>query len=563
MRKLIAIVILLVAIGGLVLAVGPWVSGFYFQRDYNQLFATINTNNANKNIPVYFEVNQYQRGWFSSKATIIANITDPQWTAFLESLGLQANKVPHKIIIDQRIQHGPIIYHPVAGFSSPVGFAMVSSRLRTTPEVMAFLQFFQLQPDVLQEDNDLYSLMGRYYNYVKIAPFHLTYAQGLHVQSDGLESHIQGRMDLSQVSGTILLKKLSVFDNEDAITIPETTLQFDQYKSPQNLWLGSNALLLPKLTWKEVGGRSCVIQGVNFSGDVRENAGMLSGSRLFLVENVDFDHEQSGPYRLQVSVKQLDAQVFADMLAAYQAITQRGELYQSQLRQKMLTMLPGLVSQKGSIKLDEFSAKTPQGDFLLQSELTFRDNALPDDIGGFIRAANLHMNLRIAKPLAEKLIQLASGLSLLNQDTRASEIYADAREKMYLAGKQNAFFLSELVRTGFISLPNALQLYNLQKKWVSLDEYAQEIKQLLFTRKISLATDYQLFWQYAEVNSPLQTVEEAVKANQAAVAREMHSQLADWLKNDYITQQNNDYLLSAVFSDGELKINNKSLSNVP
>jgi len=81
--------------------VGPFITGMQFQHNYKKLLKFYNTRPG-----VHFQLTQYKRGWLHSDATLLVEITDPDFHNILISLGLDQEKLPShfSFTVQQRIQ---------------------------------------------------------------------------------------------------------------------------------------------------------------------------------------------------------------------------------------------------------------------------------------------------------------------------------------------------------------------------------------------------------------------------------------------------------------------------
>jgi hypothetical protein len=147
---------LLVLVG--VLVFGPFITGVWFKHDYNKLIAFYNSQGS-----LHIELVDYQRHWMSSDAILQVEVTDPDFRQLLIALGVnRADFPPHfTFTLNQHIQHGPVIYHHVANFSSRFALAAIHNAVQWSPDVADFLQAYGVTGSSLKVDDDVVTFLER------------------------------------------------------------------------------------------------------------------------------------------------------------------------------------------------------------------------------------------------------------------------------------------------------------------------------------------------------------------------------------------------------------------
>ena len=553
MRNKFAWMAILIVIVALVFVVSPVITGFYLERKYQQILDVYRDNKQ-----VAIQLSEYKRGWFHSEAVLSIKLLDLSWGNMLD------DDIPKEYVIDQYIQHGPFIYYYRAGLPSVFGLGAIHNTLHFTPEIKDFFARYHLNSHLLQVNDDFIAFNGNFYKHMQFSTLQAVYPNSdIQITVNGLESEIWLTASQERFSGTIQLKGITIADDQVSISIPHVELQFDQHQDAHNFWLGKNTLVIPEVTWAEVGKTALGVYGVNFNGYLEEKSGMLNGSRQFDVTKVTIDDSQAGPFHLQLTVNNLNAQAVLDMINAYREISQRGELYQSQLQQRLTMMVPSVINQGSTLKLDSLDITTPEGMLQMRGELAWDLNkeSIPDNVSELIQVANAQLDLRISKTLIDKWIDFASNFSYFNQPTPAlQQTYKEARQDIYQAMQQNTNMIVELSREQLLTDKDALELLILQKKMISLDEYNKVIRKLLLEKSISLETSHMLSYLYAQVKNPAIMVANLINDNSQKTQDNMHAQITNWLKNGYIKQENNDYVISLSQGAKGVKINEKLIS---
>lgn len=537
-----------------VLMVSPLVIGIYFKHYYYKLADLYGADSG-----IHFTINQYKKGWFSSDATVTLQVTEPHYVKMLEFL--EVKNIPKKYIINQHIQHGPFFYSALKGISSRFGFAAIHNQLQITKETKQFLEILGINPELLQIGNDLVTFGGNYFKHVDLSLNFLFPGSEIHLKLKHLVADMWTWPFQKHLTGKLSIEDLIVEDQYNSVSIPKLTFQFDQDNDTGSFWMGKQALHVPEIVWFESGKKSVSISDVNFKGFFEEISGVLVGNRQIDIHRMQFNNYEIGPLHLQVSIDKLNKKAIADMFSAYQQILQRGELYQYQLQQKMYMMLPSVIEPGSTIKLDAFNVTTPEGKLHMNGKIVWNleSTLLPEDLSELLRAANANLDLRISKELIDKWIYLISDLPLLQSTADLQKFYTDARRQTYFAMQQNSLSMIQLVNEQSLPEKYALNLMDLQNEMIPLDEYNQEIQKLVLNKTISLDTSYKLSLLYTMVKMPLTLFKLAIKENQEATRQGLQGQLLEWLKDGYIKQDEEDYVVSILQEKSGIKVNEKSL----
>ena len=541
-----------------VLVLGPLITGVFLKRDYNNLIAFYNSKED-----VHVKMMYYHRGWWTSDAMLNVEIKNPQFIEFFEELGLAQKDIPTQYMLDLHIQHGPIFYQPMN--SSIFGLASIQNNLKWTPEVFKFFKLLGIEKNFIEVDNDLVSFTGNYLKHLKLNTFKTIHLQNdIAIQIKSFDAQWWIMPESQRISGNVQLERIKIYDDHDSILIPNATFKWDQNENARHWWLGKSALFISAITGQELDKKTFVISGLNFDGYAEEKNGMLNSSRQFKISKIQSDDLSLGPFHLQISVNQLNTDAIIDLITAYRNIMRRGELYESQLQQKMYTMLPSVINPGSVIKLDKLDFSTPEGHLNMKGELKWEaDNgSLPEDLVDLIQTANAEINLRISINLMDRLINWVSVLPFMNQaEPEAEQAYLDARSTMTFAMQKNVLLIINLARQHLLPENDALELLSLQKNRVTVEEYNKLLTKLFLDRDISRMTNYQLTMQYSEVQQPLALIETYLKQNQEFNIQELHNLLNQWLKAGYIKREQDNYVVSVVQSQGQLQVNDKKIAN--
>jgi uncharacterized protein YdgA (DUF945 family) len=546
MRMYARIAILFIILIALLL-VSPLIIGFYLERNYPFI---LNVYSALPHLHISLE--RFHRGWFHSVANLHVEL-DSDVLEYINHPEQDTKPNVRTLIIEQRIQHGPIFYRHLKELPYFIGLAAIQNNLYPIAEMDNIIHVIK--------DIDYVSFRGNYYKYFKLAHVNLVYPRSdMNINIDKVEGYAWISTKQKKIQGNSFLQGI-VFHNPDVrILIPSVRVQFD---NDARLWLGNDGLTIPSISLIENEVTTASIQDLRYKGFSEVTDGMMSGSKDVFIRQINIGDYQAGPLRFNISAKKFNADAVDDMIEAYHLIKKRGELYQSQLTQKMIMMLPEIFNKGTTISLHNLDLKTQDGQLNLNGEViwTMDKASIPDQISDILSAADVKMYLKIAKPLMSRWIEVASSLPWFNQvSPELDQFYNFARYEMMLTMQLNTFGVLDLVAQGNLSESDAKKLLLLQKTNVSTLNYAAAVKELLLNRIISRETSYMLLYLYTEGQAPLDSIRFLLQRNKQKVIQSMSLQLEEWIKSGYIQQQQNDYVISFVRQKNHTTFNGHSFS---
>jgi uncharacterized protein YdgA (DUF945 family) len=551
MRKIIGIVLILL----LVVAASPWLAGMKFESTYQQLVAFYNLHGD-----VNIQILDYHRHWFSSTAKIRIKILNVDARQLSQEMGLDDSRLD--FIVDQQIQHGPLIYRYAANLPSHFGLAAVHNIVQASPAIQDVVKKSPLNLIILLDSDGLVTFSGNYFKHIKTAPFQFNYsARDIHFQCQGMQSNLWVFPQQDKLRSQIILSGVMIKTKESTLVIPSLMIYFDQRIADSGLWLGKISALTPEMIFEDVNGKSIRILGFDFHGKVSEKSGKIFDTHSLNINSISFGDHGFGPLRLQLSASGLSAKAIANMAAASRKILREGELYRSQLKLKMSSMLPRVFAKKATISLDKLEIISPQGSFQMKGDITWPfSEASASDAFELMQDANANGDAKISKLFLDQLIDYASSLPYFRSisDQRRLELI-EMQKNLELANQRNFLFLSLLVQQNLLSENSAILLLGLQKNDESLSHYFEAVRTLLLQREISRQLSYLLFWQYLAVKNRSADLDQAFAADQETVKQQMHEQLATWIKQGFIKRDQNAYIIKIEKTNGVMKVSGKEI----
>jgi hypothetical protein len=530
MRKIVLIAVVIL----LFLLISPWAMGIYIERLYPSVFKVYETSGFT------VKIIQYHRGWFCSDAKILVQIQQSDLRSFLDEL-----KLPNEYEFQGHIQHGPIIYRPLHGLSTLFGLASI----RNT------------SPTQNLEIADFMGFTAKHYNQIILTKIHLKYPNSLiQIALDRGESGIWLNEDLKKLHGEWHIDRLTIADDVASISLPEVIFEFDQYGPNDYYLLGNNHLHIPIVEWKEVDGKFLKVIDFKTSGYVEEKESTFSVNRQFDFQKLLIDGYSFGPMGFEITGKKINAEAVKNLFQSYLDISERGELYQSQLKQKMWMIIPTIVIQDTEIQLNHLNITTPNGKFSLQGKIQWPDPYVPEDISELLQSMNANADLQISKKILDQWLIYAAHMPYFNQPTEELEnAYWDTRNEMFRNMRLNAFLISSMTDEGLIADADALDLLQLQKEYATLESYQNFLQKLYLNKNILRETNYRLFVQYLAIERSLQILMDITKTQKQDTLQGMKLQWKDWVKGGYIKDVGEGYTISIVQKDGKLVVSGKEV----
>jgi uncharacterized protein YdgA (DUF945 family) len=557
MPKVAKIAALIVAIIIMVAILAPFLIGIYLERNYHAMLAFYNS------LPgIYAQESNYKRGWLSSEVTLTLNIKNVDYVEALKILGLAEQEVPRIYVIDQHIQHGPFIYGYIP---FPFGLAAIHNVLRQTPDIQRYFTRLGVDRDFIQVNDAFISLTGKYFQHLKIAGINIVYpADDAHFKMGTFESRIWFTPRNRGVNGELRSDSIIIENQGDSIALADLKYQFDILPTKADLWSGTSRLTIASLSAVETGGLHAAIAGIKYDSSATVVANQFSTDRQMDVAQLFFNDKLLGSFHLQLGINNVNAQALANMFATYRVIKERGELYRSQLEQRMTDLLPTLINADSNLTINALNVLTPRGDLKVDGELkwTMNTESIPNELPDLLKAANAQLNLRISKVLADEFIHFYITSPLISDigaslDEQTAEAVTDA---IYYNMDNNSALIESLVMSGQLRDADALDLLELQKNMVPIKDYADQINQILWNKYLTLPTSYILYWGYLNVEQAINVLENEIKVSQDQVIADIQAQINSWVQQGYIIEDKDHYIITIDQDDGKIKFNNKPLS---
>lgn len=554
-RRVMLVSIILIAT---ILIAAPPIIGLVFQNAVDMKMSFLGLQ---KKADV--KVISYHRGWFSSDVVSSIKFMDADVRAVLQQLGVASENIPEplELVFVQHIQHGPVFYVKKKALTW-FGLIAIDRKLQVAPNQEKLFAKFGITDSLVRIDQTLLSLTGKCLTHINIGNYYFTFPNGIRAGFSSLQSNVWLSSFAPRVKGDVTVNTLTLDDEAMSVLLPYGNIQFDLQKDRQGLWIGSQSLSLSEIVARDEDSQLFALNDIQINGLTDESAGLIDVRKKVSLKKMQLDSQQLGPFYLQVSINRLNAQAIANVIEAYQEISQQGELYESQLHQKMLDLLPDVIAPGASIQLDKLNVTTPSGQLQLSGKVAWprknfsQDNSVTD----LVQAAAVQASVRLSTQLANDIIMLMAKMSYLYQiPPEEREVLMDVQDEVRFLKQQNQAVIRTFVVSGQLSKEDGAYLLAMIRQNVSLEDFASEVKKLFLTRRIPREQTYLLDWQYSALNDQATILQARLQRFQDAVAEQIHAQLDAFVKLGYIVQEQGDYVLRMKRENGVMQLGGREI----
>lgn len=544
----------------MVLGITPYYVGKLFQEKYTKLLSYYNLHGD-----VRLQLTSFHRGWLSSDATVVIDISNTEWHSLLETVGISTKGLQGaQFTLHQHIQHGPLFYYFSVSLPSHFGLAVIHNKLELSQELAMFLSGLGLSDRSIEMNEDFISFRGNYFKFLRLNQVNFFYPLSeLQVQLKLLEGGFWYSPLERRVNGHARLDQLTIISKTDKAIVPKADFDFSQWQDDFGLWVGDHDVRVSAIQFQQSSGRRITATDISFSGTAEEENGLLHGTRQLAVASIKLDDQLFGPLHFRVSAENLNAKTIAEMISAYKDILQEGEAYQSQLQEKMAIMLPKVIQPGTRITLNDFYLVTPFGQLQMSGSILWpQENFVKlSDVSEMVQAAKTRLSASMTKLMMDQVIQVASGLPRLMRDMPAEdkEALQDLREQLDFSVRTNTMLLGEYARNRQVPQAAEAKLLVMQKELVTYDDYVAEIKRLYLAKQMTRETADFLAIQYAAVQQPYLELLLHVNQYREDIQKMLHTELDELIKDGYVTVEDKNYTLMLNWSSGKLKMNGKEV----
>lgn len=394
MKKLTGFIIILAV---LILG-GYYGMGFLTERTIKRNIQVINQTNG-----LFADIKHYNRGWFTSDAQVAWRLHVPE-RLVKDDQGNTQTIAPQDYQMDMPIKicHGPFIFcNKTVRFG--VGFAKTAF-----PFPDQYIQQFdeQFTKESIKPHLDLTIFVNYFLRSaveLSIPEFKLISKDGGTFTWKGMLSDLNMSSDKDQVDGDIVINGMT-FSKEDTLAVLEkVTTEYDLHQTSSGLYLGDASFSLPSFEVRVKKEIFASIKNLTMSSnsDIEDN---LFKTHFNLgLKTVVANKKTYGPGELEVTLRNLDAEVLAKINQQANTMQNGTEAERQQAMMAMLPELPKLFSKGAELEISKLTFKIPEGsiDGNLLLTLPKGDNANPFEL---VQKAQGHAKLKMPVVLLKQLV---------------------------------------------------------------------------------------------------------------------------------------------------------------
>lgn len=353
MKKLVGLVVIIAVL----VLVSYYGMGVVTERTVKHNITEMNKANGLK-----VDIAEYKRGWFSSTALLNGQIHIPE--RVVKADNNQTQIVPaedYQLQIPLKIYHGPIIY---ANHRVQFGLGYATTDLALPPKYSAkFNERFT--PESTQPRLNL-SLFINYLNNSRIKlslpTFKLIAKQG-GGQFDwhGLTSLTNVTSDAKKIEGNVVVDSFQINKNDTTAVVSTITADYDMHKTDIGLYLGDANLVLPSLVVSTPTQKLFELDDLEFHSKSDINDGLFNSYFKSSVAKVFVTNQTYGPGKLDVAIKNLDAEVLNRINQQAKVAQQGTDAEKQQAMFAIIPEIPKLFSRGAEFDITELSFVMPQG----------------------------------------------------------------------------------------------------------------------------------------------------------------------------------------------------------
>lgn len=349
---------------GLVVIVAALVLGGYYgmglvtERTLKKNVDVINQSNG-----LFVDIEQYDRGWFTSTAVLNWRLHIPE--RLVKDQNGQSTTVPaqdHKIQMPLTIYHGPIIY---TGTGVRFGLGFASSELSLPP--MYLQKFSNLFTSASDQPKLRLSIFVNYLNnsrlHIGLPAFKLIAKQGGD-QFDwyGMDTDFSVSSNLKNIDGSVNIDGASLIKNKMKAMLGKVSSDYDFHQTDTGLYLGEASISLPSFVVTENDQKVFELEQFSLSSKSDVEGGLFSSYFSSSLNKVTARNKLYGPATLEMSIKNLDADVLAAINEQANKMQQGStDSERQQALFALLPQLPKLFSKGAQFEISKLSLTMPEG----------------------------------------------------------------------------------------------------------------------------------------------------------------------------------------------------------
>jgi hypothetical protein len=339
-KMLFTIVLFLLFLIVITLFVLPYGLGFVAQHKYTQIIGMLSKSNT-----VQVSLVRYQRGWFSSDATIKISMQMP--------IGL-VQQTTKPFLITQHIAHGPV-FSLLSGTGEKrlaVGQTLITTHAHSPFGALHMVSKVKLN--------------GKLVGTFNAPTLQLHYTDVLHGENTAELQGVSGKFtlspDLQQWIAAVDIPEISIKTDTFTQQLHNTHFFYNLNKSQSGLFLGKHICTIDTMTWSAdfIPGKDLKVEKIRLVEQDAEKDRKIQAKIDAELKYVTLKNATYGPQQLQITIRDLDVPA---LLAWTQALHPFSDTPLSSLQkyQKYRQLLLNLLSRGVQLKIEKLALVTPWG----------------------------------------------------------------------------------------------------------------------------------------------------------------------------------------------------------
>lgn len=392
MKKFIFLAITFVILIALLM---PGAVGVIAENQFRSL-----ANNVEESAPEYrWVVDDYQRGWFSSRAHYHLELSPALAVEMLADEDSVSEPLP-TLASEATIFHGPIFF---AGIGEP-GVSMWPALAHSVDAISVVGE--DATPTALPGSvSTRLGFFGKHTNVVALDPIETVYEEGRDpatIKWAGMRMKTRFNSALDELSFGGNFGAFEIQHPQIRLETRDLEISGQQRRSEFGFWTGDQTGKFGGLNITGTDQPTMSMGEMSWSALVEVKDGVANQGAVFKVESFEASGWAGGPVNLRARIHRLDPTAFGQILESMQNMAVAAD-EAPVTSSEMLDLVQALLSRGPEVDLEEFSIATPDGVLSLRAHLE-----LPDNTGGALAMmlANLDatVNLRVPAAIADLLV---------------------------------------------------------------------------------------------------------------------------------------------------------------
>jgi hypothetical protein len=383
----------LVFVGALV-AAAPWVDGYYYKGSYTQLLASLAADN-----PAQIKVVDYSQGWLSSDVTLSIDLNPPN------------TKKPdpaYVVTVNQHITHGPIAKDPISGgwkFTE----AVLQSQMHIDKKTETMVIGSAATDGIVQVDT-LASFDGHYQNQVKTPLFTVKISDTGKLTWQGVTGLVDADFTnnkLKHLTSDLTLGALAIQDATGNLSVQDMKVQAERNCQQAVLCGGTSVFSMPSVNGL-INNMDMKLVGTSIKSTYGADANNAYNATLDIqMAKLTMPDYTVGPVGMKFAMNNVNAASLSKLLDISKSVADSpSEDRQSAgllLLAEYNKELPHLIMANTVINQDT-TVTTTYGDFTSVAKFYWPANTpLPASSQDFIKM-NFKVDMRAATTLVDKVV---------------------------------------------------------------------------------------------------------------------------------------------------------------